>query len=757
MGERTLLMLRQMGLSLLAVGAVLVGPSCGGQDITQPSSASLEVTSSTIGSEPDANGYTVQIDAETTQALAPSGTLRTTDIAPGNHTVQLDGVAANCTVLGENPRSVNIAAGETTTVTFEVTCGATTSSLQVSSTTTGPSPDADGYRISLDGTDQGALGQSDRVTFGSVAPGDHLLGLNGVTGNCRVDGENPRNLTFAAGESSTAAFDVACGLPPKNAGTLQLTTTVTGDDPDPDGYVFLLDGETSQPIGVAASVSLDNVAAESHTVELSRIAENCSVEGSNPRSVMVPAGETVELTFAVTCHITTGMIRVTVATTGTVLDPDGYLAQLDGGETERPVEVNGAVSFTGVAAGQHTVTLGDVTANCSVAGEASRDVAVTPGGSSDQSFVLTCSAGTGSVQVSTTTTGASLDPDGYGITVDGTPAGSIERDGNQTVGGLAPGSHQIALTGLPANCTLEDANQEITVSAGAVSSVAFAIACSPRAHKIAFASDREGSWDIFVMDEDGTNQLRLTDNPESDRDPSWSPDGTRLAYMSVREGNAEIFVMNADGSGLVNLTNDPAFDGRPAWSPDGKKIAFDSDRDTRDGIGMHEIYLMNADGTDPVRLPTNQPRSVNLDPSWSPDGTRIAFASNDFGNTYDIYVIDADGSGLVNVTHGYPAFSTAPAWSPDGRQIAFSRFTDTPTNFDVYVMDPDGSNQKMLTMDPASDGELAGPTWSPDSRRIAFWSSRLGGSDIYVMNSDGTDQTNLTRNASSDDSPAWSP
>jgi Tol biopolymer transport system component len=176
---------------------------------------------------------------------------------------------------------------------------------------------------------------------------------------------------------------------------------------------------------------------------------------------------------------------------------------------------------------------------------------------------------------------------------------------------------------------------------------------SPDGTRIAFASDRDGDFEIYTMNVDGTDLRRLTHNPASDTHPgSWSPDGQRIAFVSDRDGNPEIYVVNADGTGETRLTFDPATDSHPAFSADGTRIAFHSDRD-----GNHEIYVMNADGSAPTRL-TNR-SADDFDPNWSPDGQRIAFATNvdappeDFpvGDFFDIHTIRPDGSDEIRVTH----------------------------------------------------------------------------------------------------------
>ena len=262
--------------------------------------------------------------------------------------------------------------------------------------------------------------------------------------------------------------------------------------------------------------------------------------------------------------------------------------------------------------------------------------------------------------------------------------------------------------------------------------------------RIAFQSNRDGNWEIYLMNVNGTNQTNLTNNLASDYGTVWSADGTKIGFSSTRDGNMEIYVMNADGADPARLTNNPANDYQPTWSPDGAKIAFVSDRD-----GNAEIYVMNADGTDPIDLTNNG--WTDYSPAWSPDATKIVFVSDRHDWNDELYAMNADGTNLTRLTTN-PDYEYHPAWSPDGAKIAFQCNHDG--NCEIYVMNADGTKPTDLTNSPAEDRD---PSWSPDGTKIVFHSNRDGNREIYAMNADGTNPTRLTNNPAEEWVPAWSP
>jgi len=390
----------------------------------------------------------------------------------------------------------------------------------------------------------------------------------------------------------------------------------------------------------------------------------------------------------------------------------------------------------------------------------------------------------GTLVVTAATTGTDPDQDGYSVTVDGGTSRALPANGSDTIQATA-GSHNLTLAGLAANCTLDGANpRPADVPSGGMASVQFDITCTPvqpgpGSIRVTIATSGEdadpdgyavavdgGAPAAFPIDGSqqievpaGSHQVELSNiasncalsgaNPiqvvvqsgatvDADFTVVCSSSLTAPGRDLALAWDREIYLLSADGKRFVDLTNNPP-NSEPTWAPDGSRIAFVSAR-----TGTGHIFVMNADGSGVTQLTSGS--GVEFNPAWSPDGSKIAYSGG------HIFAMKADGSQVTQLTSG-SGFEASPAWSPDGTKIAFTGGT---TDLDVYVMNADGSGITRLT---TTAGEDDAPSWSPDGSKLVFQSTRSGNMQVYTMNSDGTSVVQLTFDTAPelDMSPAWSP
>ena len=270
---------------------------------------------------------------------------------------------------------------------------------------------------------------------------------------------------------------------------------------------------------------------------------------------------------------------------------------------------------------------------------------------------------------------------------------------------------------------------------------------------IAFASNRGpiGGFNIYLMKSNGDKVTQLTfaqpaDNgPEYYGRPDWSPDGTRMTITTVLQADGfkpEIYTMNADGSDKKNL-HTPGLSEASRWSLDGTKIAFGMSYQN-----TYQIYVMNPDGSNLNRV-TNDPYQAH-DVTWAPDSRRVAYSSYNDGQ---IHVINIDGTSDRILTND-PVFAMSPAWSTRGDVLLFVSYRDYPdySSTEIYSMNVDGTGLKRLTNNSYVDYE---PRWSANQSQIVFLSSRNNNFDLYVMNANGSGETRITADPGFDADPAW--
>ncbi|QQS33787.1 MAG: PD40 domain-containing protein [Acidobacteriota bacterium] len=272
---------------------------------------------------------------------------------------------------------------------------------------------------------------------------------------------------------------------------------------------------------------------------------------------------------------------------------------------------------------------------------------------------------------------------------------------------------------------------------------------------VLFFSTRNGTFEHYRMNPDGSSQVRLTNNAFTEFAGKFSPNGQKVVYMRRETGTDpyQIWIMNADGTNQTRLTNTATNDISAGWRPDGQKIIFS--RCNQPGC---DLYTMNPDGTNQQPITAANTAGDEDQAQFTPDGTKLVFICSDssLGN-YQICVTNADGTNRQLITNTVsPIVSQIINISPDGQKLAFVRNSTTVNGlpgWDIYTMNIDGTNVVNLTNNATQDTT---PIWSPDGTQIMFAAYRAGGqSDIWIMNADGSNPIRLMRNSADDRLSDW--
>src|SRR5258706_8115860 len=264
---------------------------------------------------------------------------------------------------------------------------------------------------------------------------------------------------------------------------------------------------------------------------------------------------------------------------------------------------------------------------------------------------------------------------------------------------------------------------------------------TPLEEKVLFYSNSSatgtGSEEIMIMDPDGSNIHRLTSSAGDDFGPSWSPDGTQIIFGSNRDGHYQIYMMNADGSNQRNISNNSYndFPSTVPLTPSGSTMVFYSDRG-----GNRQVYTMDTNGNNVHQLTSGS--LERFIPNWSSDGSKIGFGQIESNGDQQIYIMNPDGSNIQQLTSTVGTKNFDPVWTPDGTKIAFNRYPPEG-GADIFTMNPDGTNQTSFTHTYSQNN--SNPSWSPDGTKMFITSYRNGETQAFRINSDGTNTVQLTQ------------
>jgi len=441
--------------------------------------------------------------------------------------------------------------------------------------------------------------------------------------------------------------------------------------------------------------------------------------------------------------------------------PAAATVAVDDGET-RSIPADGSVTFADLPRGEHSVLVSGIPSNCTATTPNPAVVAVAGGETSPVDVSIGCAANVGSIEVSVWTNGEDLDQDGYVVAVHGGDPQPLPTTGSAMLTGVPVGTNMVAISDVAPNCEVLDGESfEVVVAYGETATKGLSVSCYVSQSRIVFTSTSSGFDEIYSSNPDGTDVRQLYEFRGLLGNPVWSLDGKRIAFTSGDGITAEIHMFRPDGTDAGQILQLTGIFYDLSWSPDGSKLVFVWDRDGSGGSET-EIAVVNADGSGLINL-SNNPGGDDWSPVWSPDGSQIFFDYHGHGPA----VVNSDGTGLTFLTieeaaaldpHWIPENLETipdgfryPAWSPDWTRVAMR----SDLGSDLYVMNADGTDLRLVA--GGEHNVHTYPSWSPDGEQIAFWDDSGTQSDIFVVDLAGGIPTRITSTNAHDGIPDWGP
>ncbi len=262
--------------------------------------------------------------------------------------------------------------------------------------------------------------------------------------------------------------------------------------------------------------------------------------------------------------------------------------------------------------------------------------------------------------------------------------------------------------------------------------------------KIAFAGNNGKNSEIYTINFDGSDPIRLTSYHSITLSPKWSPEGTKIAFTSYKDGNPDCYIKDMLDGRVHKISSFLGLNLPGSWSRDGKKILMVLSKDSSE-----EIYIKDINSGRLERVTDD--RSIDVSPDWSPDGKKIAFVSNRSGSP-QIFVMDSDGNNVRRLTFE-GSYNSSPRWSPDGTKIAYEGSSNG--HFQIFSIGENGTNLMQLTFE---EGGGESPSWSPDGRYLAFISKKNNRERLCVVNANGLNLRELPeiKGVTLLKSPSWS-